>query len=174
MEQELSIQQMKDILLKDSHIIAVHYDPEWNIPNLSDSLWDKSRLNEAKKKISNLADFLKMPYIEDVFGTDDRQRQKWQISITRNQNNEELYNSYRFCCLRYNSLSIPITSGIFLKRYYVGGFPEIIENFCEKVNKMGEKIDYYNDHPTFQQRVESAKSIKSEVYSLLIKLSEER
>jgi hypothetical protein len=164
--------EMEKILLADPHIVAIHYDEPWNVPDVDPCLWEKDETKRGQDQAQYLEKFLNMPYIEDIFGTDDRERRKWQASVAR-ANKADIYWAYANCALRYVILSVVNMSLLIMNKIYEGTNSDNLQELGGEVDRLIGGLSYEDAKMPFQERVEYVRNIKNKAFATLKFLSEQ-
>ena len=100
MRQNISL--VEDVLLTDSHIVAIHQTRRLKIPAIDLLLWLKEQRETQEQRIRHCMEFLGLPLIEDDF-TDGYKRKEWIYQMERRYANfDDFYNRN---ALRYTYLN---------------------------------------------------------------------
>lgn len=71
-------------LLGLPEIIAFHYDEiDWSVCKINDGLFVSKFREYCVSRIERMRGFLEMPYIEDIFGGDDKGRYVWMNKMSK-------------------------------------------------------------------------------------------
>lgn len=70
-------------LLGEPEIIAIHYSPEFLIPQIDYTTWKPRSRGAIERQVQSIVELLNYPYIEDSFGSDHRKRISWDEEMAK-------------------------------------------------------------------------------------------
>ncbi len=71
-------------LLGIPEVVGFHCDDwDWSVGEIGAVVWKPRLRRHCVSAVKRLNEFLEMPYIEDVFGGDDRNRYVWRSRLSR-------------------------------------------------------------------------------------------
>jgi len=165
--------EIENILLREEHVVAVHYDAENEIPDIDLSLWSSRRAEYQKRRLSYLEEYLNLPYfIEDDFEDNHPVRRVWREKLESKYNWFSIL--YEKNALRYNHLVLVAAAINSLDKEYMGSGMEEFSNLKGKLMSIIPKYANEYDKMSTRQKIEHIKKIKNEVYSILRFLSEQK
>jgi hypothetical protein len=114
-------------LLGLHEIKGFHYDNrDWSVGEIDDGMFS-SRLREyCVSAVGRMRDFLEMPYVEDVFGGDDKARDAWRSKFSMGPMFKDLNSVSVFGVAKLNGMSLG--EGLIF-RNYVGNHVESLERY---------------------------------------------
>lgn len=151
----------------------IYHDYKWKIPKINPSLFrgDSKKIEEM---IKDLEKFLNAPYIEDIFGRDEKSRSKFHRWISKDiQNyNSKDYKTITNCALRVNLFGHSWIRIYRLENLYIGNNIKEFKKIRGEIKDLIPKTEKYRKM-CFQERMGHVKKIKRKTYELLKFLSQQ-
>ncbi len=169
-------------LLKLPEIADFHYDDrDWGVGGIDEKLWRPKFRGYCVSRIERLKHFLEMPYVEDIFGGNDRARYVWRRKLSRDIVFEDLTKNTIFSISKLNGA---LLSESFMIRQYEGKFVDQLNGYvndCERLMPFWEdqgkeciaNRERYNAMK-FEEKRSHVYDIKENVFEFLDCLANEK
>ena len=170
MSKRSGISKIEELLLKDSHIVAIHHADDYDIPEINIALWSSEDRESCKIFLNGCIEYLNSPCIEDDFGSNHDARRAWKTDSSRPKKVKEYYSKN---ALKYNKF-VNISDALYeLLRRYDGTNKRKFERLDSAVRKEipASKDEY--DMLATQQKIGVVKNVKDRLYDVLQFLSEQ-